>query len=287
MMMKVSTLAVLLAVNLIPLTAAGAAEYGTCKFNSATLRFAGSVEQTVGCLLKKVRERGSGADAKPIPDWLLQRVVRPVGFTPKQLAAYLTREHIDVAALSGTLTLGDTPHVRYFVIHDTSSPETETASTTFPPNINEASWPGNGLGGWAGVARKVNLIISRDGRSRALQPWGTARTSPATKLEQTNFVPAARRVFVHVENIQPRLKSPGSWGWRAPMPGFGPAQEKRLALAYMVASLRAGRWLIPAYHFNIDAGLSTDAHDDPQHADLASWVTQLDALESDVLANGH
>lgn len=286
-MIKVSTLTVLLTASLIPLAPAIAAEYGACKFNSVTLRFAGSVEQTVGCLLKKVRERGSGADAQPIPDWLLQRVARPVSFTPEQLAAYLTRERIDVAALSGTLTLGDTPQVRYFVIHDTSSPETETASTTFPPNINEASWPGNSLGGWAGVARKVNLIISRDGRSRALQSWGAARTSPATKLEQTNFVPTARRVFVHVENIQPRLKPPGSWGWRAPLPGFGPAQEKRLALAYMVASLRAGQWLIPAYHFNIDAGLSNDAHDDPQHADLASWVTQLDALEREVLANGH
>lgn len=269
--------------SLAALTPAHAAEYGPCKFNSVTLRFAGTVEQTAACLLRKVRELGSGADAQPIPDWLLQRMAKPVSFTAAQLDAYLARVQIARDELTDRSALGDAPSIRYFVIHDTSSPETATTDTSFPTTINDASWPGNSLNGWTGVARKVNLIVSRDGRSRLFQPWGTPRPSPATKLEQTNFVPAARGVFVHVENIQPRLKPPGSWGWRAPVPGFGPAQEKRLALAYMVASLHAGRWLIPAYHFNIDQGLSANGHDDPQHADLATWVAELAALETEIL----
>ena len=270
---------------LLATSPAAAAEYGTCKFNSATLRFAGSVEQTADCLLRRGKEKGTGGESQQVPDWLVQHMSKPVSFTLAQLQAYLLSQKIDQAALGVGIAAGDSPNVRYFVIHDTSSPEIMTAETSFPANINDASWSGNNLNGWAGIANRVNLVVSRDGRSRTLQPWRALRPSPATKLEQSNLVPAARRVFVHVENIQPRLKPPGGWGWRAPNPGFGPAQEQRLALAYIVASFHAGRWLIPAYHFNVDEGLSADSRDDPQNADLASWVKQIALIEAALMSN--
>jgi hypothetical protein len=115
--------------------------------------------------------------------------------------------------------------------------------------------------------------------------WKSPRTKPATKLEQTNLAGGARKLFAHVENVQPRIKPAGSWAWIAPEPGFSPAQEKRLALAYVVASLRAGRWLIPAYHFNIDQGLP-DVHDDPQNADLGRWVGVVEAVVAEIAKAG-
>ena len=271
-----------LAAGLAAQPAAGAV-YGPCRFDSQTLRFGGTVAETTACLLRKVRERGSGADAQPVPSWLLDRVARPVPFTAARLERYLEAKGIAASDLTDRLVLGDTPDRRYFVIHDTSSPEIPTSGTVFPSNIDDAGYPGNNLSGWGSAAQRVNLIISRDGRSRRLQEWGASRPLPATKIEQSNRVPESRRVFVHVENIQPRIKPPGTWAWRAPQPGFSPAQERRLALAYVVASLRAGRWLIPAYHFNIDQGLP-DVHDDPQHADLASWVEKVAAIEAEIAA---
>lgn len=264
---------------------AAAATYGPCAFNSTTLRFAGTVAETAACLLRRVNEHGGSAANQPVPPWLIERLTRPVPMTAAQLQRYLDANGIDAGALTDRVVVGDIPQVRYFVIHDTSSPEIVSSGTTFPANINDASYVGNRLTNWGSVERKVNLIVTRDGRSGRFRPWGAARLSPATKVEEDGRVPAARPLFVHVENVQPRIKPPGSWGWRAPTPGFTPAQEQRLALAYVVASMRAGRWLIPAYHFNIDFGLPGHGHDDPQHADLASWVARVQAIEAQIMAN--
>lgn len=265
---------------LIATAPASAAVYGPCRFSSETLTFAGSVSDTAACLLRRVRERGSGAVAQPVPQWLISRMARPVDVTPEQVRRYLTAHGVAAADLTSTTALGDMPRRRYFVIHDTSSPELRGA-TAFPANINDASYSGNSLSGWVDTSRRVNLITSRDGRSRLLRDWSAARPSPATKIEVDSRVPAARAVFVHVENIQPRINPDHSFFWQAPVPGLGPAQEQRLALAYVVASLRAGRWLIPAYHFNIDEGLP-DGHDDPQHMDLASWVARIDTIVAEM-----
>ena len=255
-----------------------AATFGPCSFDSQTLRFAGTTAQTTECLLKKVRAKGGGADRQPIPEWLSQRVLQPFPFSTEQVGRYLTAQKIERSEVSDRLVAGDAPGIRYFVIHDTSSPEIVCPAAKFPDDINASTWSGNRLQGWLGLAQRVNLLIGRDGTSRVLRPWGAVRSSPATKLEQTSNVSAARPLFVHVENIQPRIKPQGSWAWKAPEPGLGPNQEQRLALAYVAASLHAGRWLIPAYHFNIDQGF-TDVHDDPQNMDLNSWVGRISSIE--------
>lgn len=255
--------------------------YGACRFDSVSLQFTGSVSETAACLLRKVRPRGSGADAQPIPAWLTARLTQKVPFSVKQLRAYMHERGIPVSSLSSDLRLGDVPAVRYFVIHDTSSPEIATGSTSFPADIDLPGYAGNRLTGWLDTAQRVNLIINRVGESRELRRWGAVRPLAATKLERERDVPEARRLFVHVENIQPRLKPPGSWAWRAPNPGLSKPQEERLALAYVVASMQAGRWLIPAYHFNIDEGFA-DVHDDPQNMDLASWVGQIETITREI-----
>ena len=52
-------------------------------------------------------------------------------------------------------------------------------------------------------------------------------------------------------------------------------------MLYVLASARAGTWMIPAFHANIDRGIP-DAHDDPQNFNLAAfdrevgrWANQL------------
>lgn len=253
---------------------------GGCGFEPAKMSFVGTPEQQAACLLKKVKQQGSGAVEQPIPPWLLERIGRPATLEVKQIQQYLDRNHISSADLGGALRFGDTADRRYFVIHDTSSPVLPNAPT-FPAEIDSPNHLTNKLTGWAEVSKKVNLIISRDGRSRTFQDWAVTRPMSATKVEmQFN---AARRLFVHVENIQVRMRPPGSWAWRSPDPGFGVGQERRLALAYIVASVRAGHWLIPAYHFNIDQGIP-GAHDDPQNANLAQWVMGVETIEKEIRA---
>ena len=255
---------------------ADARTVGGCRFDPATEKFSGSIAEQLTCLLRKVRPRGSGSDRQEIPVWLVQHAGGSISITPGQVRDYLRAENIRPEDLGGQIVAGDVPNLQYFVIHDTSWPEL-TGVTAFPSNINESTFSGNNLNMWSSLATRVHLIISRDGRSRTLQDWSANRARPATKIEQNGFAPLARRVFAHVENVQPRIKPAGSWGWVAPQPGFGPAQEQRLAVSYIVASLRAGRWLIPAYHFNIDQGIP-DGHDDPQNADLAGWVARIEAI---------
>jgi hypothetical protein len=258
-----------------PLSALAGTALGGCRFDTTTLRFAGTPQEQTTCLLRKVKPKGSGASVQPIPSWLLARVGKPVDLEVAQVRRYLERNGIDSADLGGPLALGDAGARHYFVVHDTSSPELPNAPA-FPADIDLPGHPSNRLTGWSGVSKKVNLIISRDGRSRTFRDWAVDRPSSATKVErQFN---AARRVFVHVENIQVRMKPPGSWAWRAPEPGFGEGQYQRLALTYIVASVRAGRWLIPAYHFNIDEGIP-DGHDDPQNVDLGVWVSRIEETE--------
>jgi len=52
---------------------------------------------------------------------------------------------------------------------------------------------------------------------------------------------------------------------------------ERLAFIYVVASVRAGKWLIPAFHSSLDLGFP-DRHDDPQNFNLQDWADNLAAL---------
>ncbi|HXY90235.1 MAG TPA: hypothetical protein VEH75_06405, partial [Xanthobacteraceae bacterium] len=55
------------------------------------------------------------------------------------------------------------------------------------------------------------------------------------------------------------------------------AQYEKLALVYIVASRRAGRWLIPAFHAVLDEGIY-DKHDDPQNFDFATFNENIEKL---------
>nr|WP_299506851.1 hypothetical protein [uncultured Rhizobium sp.] len=264
--------------------------YGGCKFSKETLAFQGDVATQTKCLLRKVREQGAGADEQTIPAWLNSHVGKTIDISEQQLNKYLSSNKITPNDVGDGLVKGSAPKVHYFVIHDTSTPEIDEKSG-FPANMDKASYGWNDLSAtWSksSLRHKVNAITSRDGQSLIFHIWGEERPMSGIKLElradkpsETQHIPEARPHFVHVENTQPRLKPKGSWAWKAPTPGLTPAQEKRLALLYITASYQSGKWLIPAYHFNIDQGID-GVHDDPQHMNLTSWVEQVQALEAQI-----
>lgn len=259
-----------------------AAELGGCGYNTQTHQFRGNSAEQLSCLLKKVRAKGSGADTQKVPLWLLANVTKVVDITEGSFERYLKRESINLNAdLGGPIDRNRSYQVRYFVIHDTSWPEIDTGST-FPSDIDEPDYKGNRFTSYSSSTRKrVNLLIARDGRSTTFNTWGALRTLPAVKLEEKRRSIGSRNRMVHVENVQPRIKPKKSFAWIAPVPGFSAKQEERLALAYISASVAAGRWLIPAYHFNVDQDFP-DGHDDPQNADLGSWVSRIERTVANI-----
>jgi TonB family protein len=64
---------------------------------------------------------------------------------------------------------------------------------------------------------------------------------------------------------------------RTPDPAFTTAQYDRLALVYVIASVRAERWLVPAFHAAIDAQIP-NGHDDPLNFDIDSFARSVDIL---------
>lgn len=260
---------------------ANAAKKGLCKFDTASLSFSGTAQEQATCLLRFVKPKATGSDVQTIPPVIAEHAGQPSNVDIAKLKACLASKNIAEDDVGGPLSHdGEVTLRRYFVIHDTSSPEIE-GPANFPADINEASYSGNRIGtGWTSMVDRVNVLVNRVGQSRLKTDFGGHRSKPAVKLEMTSQVPSSRKVFVHIENIQPRIKPPGSWAHKAPDPGFSTAQLERLALLYVVASARAKTWLIPAFHFNIDSDLfpGVDVHDDPQAFDLGSWDQAIGKL---------
>ncbi|MGH8636171.1 MAG: hypothetical protein ACREUZ_03455, partial [Burkholderiales bacterium] len=161
---------------------------------------------------------------------------------------------------------------------DTSGPY--FGGRPFPPDIDENRRINNlarfrCTDGW----EVAHVIINRPGQillgHELSEPWR------ATKFERaTAFGTDLKGLFLHVELIQPRRRAPGRGGRNdamAPNPGFSDAQYDRLALIYVIASVRADRWLIPAFHGPIDSGIR-GGHDDPQNFDLAAFAASIDTL---------
>jgi hypothetical protein len=200
--------------------------------------------------------------------------------TLAQLKRFLEAKGISEADLGGALSVRlSTP--RYFVIHDTSDLLT---SNEFPPTINDAGSSLNNL--LRRVTRKVcHVYINRSGESATAVSFESATPPSGTKFGSCHR--SQKNTFLHIENIQPRIRDrsvrvPNDA--LSPDPGFSEAQLERLALVYIVASVRSGKWLIPAYHSPIDLGYP-DRHDDPQNFDLHTWAAKLRVLIEEIRAS--
>ena len=261
---------------------------GACAFDPQTLSFSGDPAAQAKCLMRGMDATRNLAPAlETLPAALAGRIGQDSGLPSREaLSAFLSKENLEwdfAAYLWQPVSRAhdndaDAPPARYFVIHDTSGPN--YGHRSFPADI-DVSTKINNLGsfkcsdGWG----KAHVVVNRSGGMLLdhdfAVPWRETRFEQAA-----NFAGALKGLFLHVELIQPRRSAAGR-GWRndaqSPNPGFTAAQYDRLALLYVIASVRAEHWLIPAFHAAIDAGMR-NGYDDPLHFDVASFADSLDRL---------
>ncbi len=250
------------------------AEPGQCDLNAAP-------REQAKCLLRPVKKFAHlGEPLRELPgslDWLVGQPVD--GIFIEQLRILLDANGIAEADLGGSLSV-PLPNAKYFVIHDTSD---LLEASEFPADINSKSSSLNDLS--RRVTRKVaHVYVNRAGQSVTAVAFESVTPPSGTKLVLCKRVP--KTAFLHIENIQPRIRDrsvnfPNDA--LAPEPGFSERQLERLAFIYVAASLRAGKWLIPAYHSPLDLGFP-DRHDDPQNFNLEYWAMSVAAI---IAVGGH
>lgn len=253
---------------------------GPCGFSLARLSFRGEPRDQAACLLRTVGPHGViAASPARLPAVLGDRVGwrfdidRPTlsaGF--RAIGAGALVDSLDRPVSRARDNDPAAPPARYFVIHDTSSPYLKDGP--FPPHM-DALAAINDVSPYAGPNAVAHAFVKRTGEI----VWGHDLSVPwrATKFESKIVGLPAKGLFINIENVQPRRFDPsGPPGndWIAPEPGLTAAQYDRLALLYIYASARAGTWLIPAFHADLDEGLR-DAHDDPQNFEMDAFTAAL------------
>jgi hypothetical protein len=291
----VCTVAITVVAAFLPISSTMAAQVlGVCGFDSKTLSFKGTELQQAKCLLRPTLFAGElGPELKTLPAPFEKSIGAPFSLDTAMFLKYLGTLNIAPNALGGNLNeplsrsvAGDKPHARYFVIHDVSYDLCEDKSLLPTSAYPDADW--NKTSTWA-KSTQAHLYNTRDGK--LIAPQGRTFATPwwATKLEG-QIPDLARGVFLHIENVQlrnvdakPGQKTRFTEGKRkgqcindriAEKPGFTQVQYDRLALVYIAASHRAGKWLVPAYHLAVDDGVG-EAHDDPQNFDLNDFGSKI------------
>lgn len=261
-----------------------------CPFDNKKLAFKGKAIEQARCLLRPVKMYGAlGDELKTLPEPLEEIIGEKTKIDKKKLRAYLKEQNIKEEDLGGSLdsklSIAKLPNRKkayalYFLIHDASTPNYE--DKPFPDDINEASWAVNDLEKRWKNTKVAHLFINRTGESITTVDFGSAlpEKSFGTKFARDFLKADAKGLQIHIELIQPRRSDPNGFKGNdaiAPVPGFTQAQYNRLALVYLAASLRRGKWLIPSFHAAMDAGIP-NAHDDPQNFDLEQWAKSIDVL---------
>jgi hypothetical protein len=258
---------------------------GLCGYDVAGRHFAGTPAEQAACLTRKVG-RGGVIGAPTLTHFLRDLMGHEPDVIRGRLADYVRALGIDVdKALGGDPMTPVTAD--YFIIHDTSTPNCSEPGWSktlcpvpgeLPKARDSAAWAAElGFLGHPKPApdRLAHAWTDRIGRSITEVTFELPLRS--TKFESCLDMPAKAGLFIAVENTQPRIAeaggppSDGRMNDRiAPRPGFTAAQYDRLALLYVVASARRGRWLIPAFHAVLDSYF-VEGHDDPQNFDMRAF----------------
>jgi hypothetical protein len=262
---------------------------GPCNFDAEILSFAGSSIEQAACLIRPVSPWAHlGPPIAELPKALADRVSAAVAMPDRAALTALINDTGLAPQFAEGLNSevsrardGDalSPMARYFVIHDTSGPKLGS----FPANLNENAKI-NSLerfscsDSWeiahAFINRQGGVFFGHD----FSVPWRS------TKFERAlAFGTSLKGLFLHVEMIQPRRRGRRGGDISAPTPGFTAAQYQRLALLYTIASVRAGAWLIPAFHAVIDGDIR-GGHDDPQNFEVEAFARALDGITEQLSA---
>lgn len=251
------------------------------------------------CLLREPKMFGQvGPRLTSLPLPLGRLMTMPViDISKAQFRAFLVTRGIGETETGGSLdrpvsrTNNNDPGsdlARYFLIHDTSTPN--LGAKPFPEDINKNSWLYNDF---ARYGSPSHVIINRLGESVTRVDFGQPWRSTAFEKDKVCGVNRCKGLFLAVELVQPRRckgtvaacnKAQPANDAIAPEPGFSSSQLERLAVVYVAASLRRGKWLIPAFHVSLDQEVGD--HDDPQNFRLDEWARQLDAVITAVQAGG-
>jgi hypothetical protein len=263
---------------------------GPCEFNPETFSFAGDPVQQALCLMRSATSRRNlGPPAETLPPPLADRVGQSTGLPEREALAALLVELGLVWDYAPFLWQPisrardndpNAPQARYLVIHDTSGPN--FGRRPFPVNIDEHRSINNLRRFRCGDGWEIAHVIINRGGAMLLghefsEPWRAMRFERATR-----FGTDLKGLFLHVELVQPRRSRSGRGRGndaQAPTPGFSEAQYDRLALVYTIASVRADRWLIPAFHIAIDSGIR-GGHDDPQNFEVTAFAASIERLAS-------
>jgi 3D (Asp-Asp-Asp) domain-containing protein len=271
---------------------------GPCSFDPQSKSFGGTSEQQAACLTREVKRLGDIGD-ETITPFLREVSGKPAPAIPA-VQALLDARQINAVDVGGPLSRPITAN--YFIIHDTSTPNCSAVRPStacpirgeFPRDRDEASWSFNkNFGGHPKPFpdRLAHAFSNRTGAS--ITEVDFAEHIATTKFELCVDRAAKTKLFVGIENIQPRIGSPSIPSnpnkvndFEAPSPGFSAKQYERLALLYVVASARRGQWLIPAFHAVLDQ-FYADGHDDPQRFDMQAFSAEVEKLSDAVPAVTH
>jgi hypothetical protein len=259
---------------------------GRCGFDPASLSFRGDPVEQARCLMRGMdQSRNLAPPLATLPAALADRIGTDIALPSREaLSTFLSKQDLEwdfAAYLWMPVSRANdndpaAPMARYFVIHDTSGPN--FGHRAFPDGIDAGSKI-NSLDnfkcsdGWG----KAHVVVNRTGDMLLNHELGIPWRE--TKFElAANFSGALKGLFLHIELIQPRR----AMGWgrndaQSPNPAFTAAQYDRLALLYVIASVRAKHWLIPAYHAALDADIP-NGHDDPLNFDPQNFADSLTAV---------
>ena len=253
------------------------------------------------CLLRQPKIFGNvGPTLTSLPVPFDQLLTRPtIDISKEQLRRYLQAQGINEADIGGSLDKpvsrtnnnnSSAELARYFIIHDTSTPNFGNAN--FPNNINQSSWEFNNFNKYgSGDNSPAHIIINQVGQSVTRKDFNTPWRSTRRESEQFCGVNKCKGLFLAVELVQPRRCQPNAGqiqcspprknDAKSPDPGFTKAQLDRLAVVYIAASVRRGKWLIPAFHVVLDQ-IVPGGHDDPQNFNLDQWSKQLNDILTEI-----
>lgn len=253
-----------------------------CAFNNEKKMYEGSKIEQASCLLRKVSRFGKISSEEYLPETIKSKLIKgDLDYTLNEIKMYILDKSInDIDNLGGSIEESLHEKTRYFIIHDTSTPN--FGASNFPENINTTERKWNDLDRYRD---KAHVFINRLGNS--LTKNDLSKNYRTTKFENKRL--DRKNIAVGIELVQPRRAYPPGSDRNndalSPDPGFTKKQMERLALIYYAASIRANEFLIPAFHAVIDIGMDSP-HDDPQNFSLDEWDKSLRKVFNEIKISG-